>query len=427
MQFHAHHPLNSDVKKQLLITSCIAASGAVLFKLFHPPFFSLFYYATLASCVVHLAAFCFFKYLEPCFYIWLSFFNMVTLSLIIHATGGLLSPYTVILAAILLSNITFGINTVLDVPVLIFIYSTVIAMEYFGYIQRPVLSAADVYKNNATTLIFFGSSILVFIFLARYFENIIITFLKKQISAEHEKNATLKDKILKMNSIYEMGFMVSQLVHEFSNPMTTISGFISLLTSSADINQETKEDLNKISLELNHLTNQIIKLRAFIKPGDGEKNYFLLNSTVDIAVSILKMDHNFKKIEFKKSYDLDTKYIVYGCKDEIQQVIYNFLKNSAESILEANNNNGIIEIIFHKYTENLKICIKDNGKGIEPDKLQNIFDNYFTTKTNGLGLGLGIAKSILDSHKSNLSIASEVGKGTVLEFTISLTPYDLPA
>ncbi|MDH7528947.1 MAG: ATP-binding protein, partial [Ignavibacteria bacterium] len=95
-------------------------------------------------------------------------------------------------------------------------------------------------------------------------------------------------------------------------------------------------------------------------------------------------------------------------KSQLKQVFINLIENS----LDAIEKEGLISIHVYQENEKLNIIFKDNGKGIEPNKLKKIFDPYFTTKKKGSGIGLSIVHKIITEHNGNIFVQSKLNEGT---------------
>jgi signal transduction histidine kinase len=93
------------------------------------------------------------------------------------------------------------------------------------------------------------------------------------------------------------------------------------------------------------------------------------------------------------------------------------VKNAIQSIPEHQEDKSVI-VTVRRYENNVLIIVKDNGRGIEESNKNQIFEPKFTTKSSGMGLGLGIIKNIIENYKGTITFESEYGKGTT--FTVSL-------
>jgi signal transduction histidine kinase len=102
--------------------------------------------------------------------------------------------------------------------------------------------------------------------------------------------------------------------------------------------------------------------------------------------------------------------------DQIHQVLLNLLLNAIQAIEKK----GYIEVGLERDDDEVSIRVKDNGRGIAPQHLSNIFRPFFTTKGNGTGLGLSLARRIVEEHGGRIEVASSVGHGSKFVVTIPL-------
>ena len=103
----------------------------------------------------------------------------------------------------------------------------------------------------------------------------------------------------------------------------------------------------------------------------------------------------------------------------IEQVLINLIRNAVESvsIREPDSREICLQVSAHD-KRCAKIAVSDNGKGIDPQYLSRIFDPFFTSKPDGLGLGLAIVRSLVEAHGGEIKARSNAGPGATIEFTI---------
>jgi signal transduction histidine kinase len=131
---------------------------------------------------------------------------------------------------------------------------------------------------------------------------------------------------------------------------------------------------------------------------------------VDLALDIFNEDYIVFESEEKE-------IITKIDRTQLIRIITNLVKNAIQSIPENQIEKSII-VTVKLMENNVLIKVKDNGIGIEPENVEHIFEPKFTTKTSGMGLGLGIIKNIIENYKGTITFETEFGKGTV--FTVSL-------
>jgi signal transduction histidine kinase len=105
---------------------------------------------------------------------------------------------------------------------------------------------------------------------------------------------------------------------------------------------------------------------------------------------------------------------------QIQQVLLNLLKNGVESMKMAPGNPQVLRIESRVNGDGfILVSVKDSGTGLSPDKMEKIFNTFYTTKSEGLGLGLSISRSIIESHGGRLwAEPNETGSGATFQFTL---------
>jgi signal transduction histidine kinase len=123
------------------------------------------------------------------------------------------------------------------------------------------------------------------------------------------------------------------------------------------------------------------------------------------------------KIELQKAPDLPE---VEHDSDQIHQVLLNLLLNAVQSIEGA----GLVRVEIGWRNDHATVVVSDNGRGISPQHLPNIFRPFYTTKGNGTGLGLSLARRIVEEHHGRIEVSSVVGKGTDFEVVL---PFSMPA
>ncbi len=214
--------------------------------------------------------------------------------------------------------------------------------------------------------------------------------------------------------------IVANVSHELRTPLTSIIGFIKGILDGV-ISKEDENKYLKIAYDeanrLKELTKDIVDV-AKLESGSVKlnKENFILNDLVhDVYIELEEMVKE-KNLEFI----LNEKYTgisVNADKAKIRQVLINILNNSLKF-----TNKGSISITLDTYQGKARVKISDTGIGIQKDKIQYLFNKFFTANdygdaTTGAGLGLNIVKTIIDMHEGNVQIDSTQGKGTTITIT----------
>lgn len=204
-----------------------------------------------------------------------------------------------------------------------------------------------------------------------------------------------------------LGELAAGLAHEIRNPLAGIAGVIDIIgrdlppTSTArGVVKDVRQEITRINRIVADLLETARPRPLQVRPGD-------LNTTVEHAVMLARQQALSKPItiEVRKHPALAR---VNHDSDQIHQVLLNLLLNA----IQATEGKGSIQVdLLHK-DENAIIVVSDNGRGIPPEHLPNIFRPFYTTKGNGTGLGLSLARRIVEEHRGRIEVTSSVGQGS---------------
>ena len=223
--------------------------------------------------------------------------------------------------------------------------------------------------------------------------------------------------------------LIRILSHEILNSTSPI---LSLSNTLSDIIQDDTYEKEKLIEKLNEGLDVIIQrssglikftnaFNTISKLPEPEKTNINTEELIQKLQVLFQKELNELNIDFKFKVFPNAEEL-FADKYQIEQVLINLIKNSIESFA-SKIGNCRISISVSKQNENIKLEITDNGIGIEKDKMDKIFLPFFTTKESGNGIGLSLSKQILNLHKGDIAIESELNRGTkvVLEIPDSHT------
>jgi PAS domain S-box-containing protein len=225
----------------------------------------------------------------------------------------------------------------------------------------------------------------------------------------------LEQELREKENLALIGEVVSSIAHSLSNPLNIISGNADYLLLDRAEDDKEYEELKTIIDETSRITKSIRHLLNFSRPIQVNKERNDLNEIIEGIIASSKFLSDGKKITIKKSLDAKLKPFEFD-RNEIEEVILNIITNAVQAIIS----DGEIKIKTAKDNGAAKIEISDNGPGIPKENLDKIFLPFFSSKEygKGTGLGLSIAMRIIKEHGGELTVKSQVGKGTA--FSICL-------
>jgi two-component system nitrogen regulation sensor histidine kinase NtrY len=216
------------------------------------------------------------------------------------------------------------------------------------------------------------------------------------------------------------------LRHEIMNSMTPIVSLVGTmrLIVNEDIEKSTndQEAVNDLKEALHTLEKRSKGMMQFVNAYRDfttlPKPVFANLSVAELlheVIQLLQTDLTVSGVLWKISVKPET-LTVKADASQIQQVLINLVKNASEAF--SNQTNRLITLTAYQ-TDNVTIIdVADNGDGIEPEAIENIFIPFYTTKKTGSGIGLSLSRQILQQHNGQLNVSSEVGKGTVFTLLI---------
>jgi len=308
-------------------------------------------------------------------------------------------------------QITFMIIYIIITLSLIFVAS-IVSINLSNYISKPLT-----YLFDASTEVERGN---YDIYLKN--DNLDSDFSQLYSTFNNMINRIKNDQIKKsQEGRYEAWKLIAKkLAHEIKNPLTPIQ--LSLDRIDSKFKKQIVEDktlfedhIKTINLQISEITNLLNSFSEFARMPDPE---FSNTNIIDlIDKSILPYKTNYKQISITRNSSLKSNVIKCD-KNQTFRLFTNLIKNSVESIVEKNENNGKIEILIQSNDNSIDFLFQDNGIGFELDQLSNISEPYFTTKTNGSGLGLSIVSKIIFEHKGNINFYNSEN-GANIHFTFN--------
>ena len=209
--------------------------------------------------------------------------------------------------------------------------------------------------------------------------------------------------------------MAKQVAHEIKNPLTPMRLTVQSFQRKFDANDpELKQKLNDYSKTLIQQIDTMSAVASafsnFASMPAQQNETLNVVQVVELALDIFNEDF----IVFKSNKE----YVISKIdRTQLIRIITNLVKNAIQSIPDEQEEKKVL-VSVNEVENDVVITVEDNGIGIESDNIEHVFEPKFTTKTSGMGLGLGIIKNIIENYKGTITFETELGKGTT--FFVSL-------
>jgi two-component system, NtrC family, sensor histidine kinase HydH len=206
-----------------------------------------------------------------------------------------------------------------------------------------------------------------------------------------------------------LGQLSAGLAHELRNPIGTIRASAEMLAKNLPAgNEVAREMAGFISSEVDRTNSLVTRFLEFARPMNARLAAADLSEVIDRAVSHLERNSPRYDVSVYTNYSPDIAPFEFDA-ELIERAIFNLILNAAQSTPAG----GAITIKTRLIGPTVEVAVIDRGAGIDPKHLENIFNPFFTTKPEGVGLGLAIVQKIVDGHGGRMAVESEPGKGSV--------------
>ncbi len=219
----------------------------------------------------------------------------------------------------------------------------------------------------------------------------------------------LEKELKHVSTLAALGEMAATVAHEIRNPLMGISGYTSLLARDLEDDKKNLDTVSKISKGVRALNAIVGNLLDFTKPINPNKMGINPISVIEETIAEFEVDSESKNHTFEIEYKTRNLHAELD-PDLFRQIVYNLAKNA----VQTNPNGGRVKLILKKPPHaHLTLNVEDDGPGIPDDIKENIFTPFFTTKTNGIGLGLATVKKLIELQGGSITAENKPGGGAV--------------
>ena len=234
-----------------------------------------------------------------------------------------------------------------------------------------------------------------------------------------------KQFLIQQSKLAEMGDMIAAIAHQWNEPLVELSALVQDIQTSYLLNElkdnDVKDFVNDSMVQIKYMSKTLSDFRNFLKPST-KKNLFSVSKALNEINEIIGKQIFYSNIQMNFNYkNKNEELLIYGYENEFKQVLLNIINNAKNKIVEKNlplNKKGSIDINIDKCINYNTIEIIDDAGEIDEKIINSIFEPYFTTKEDGMGLGLYMAKIIIeDKMRGIINVRNDENR---VIFTIKL-------
>jgi two-component system sensor histidine kinase HydH len=216
-------------------------------------------------------------------------------------------------------------------------------------------------------------------------------------------------------ALARLGQMAAVVAHEVKNPIAGIRGALQVIGSRMAADARDKPIIGEIITRLDGLNQIVQDLLVFARPRDLRAAPTDLKALVLSTAEHLKHDPSLAGVAIDVTGD---GAMVSLDKEQLQLALQNILMNAAQAM----NGHGRIHVSIERRGNEWTVATTDTGPGMPPEVKEKVFEPFFTTRSRGTGLGLPIAKRVVEAHGGRIAIESAAAGGTVVSLSIPALP-----
>jgi hypothetical protein len=219
-----------------------------------------------------------------------------------------------------------------------------------------------------------------------------------------------------------LGELATGLAHEIRNPLAGIAGVIDIIGRDLPASSPARAMVKDVRLEINQINRILTDLLETARPHPPQMMRSNLNTTVEHAVMLARqqvLSHPIR-IEFLQAPALAD---VEHDSDQIHQVVLNLLLNAVQAI----DGPGTVTVQIGSQEDCAVVTVTDTGRGMTEQQQSQIFRPFYTTRSNGTGLGLSLVRRIVEEHEGQIEVKSELGQGSTFQVQLPFTASIVPA
>jgi signal transduction histidine kinase/ABC-type uncharacterized transport system substrate-binding protein len=251
--------------------------------------------------------------------------------------------------------------------------------------------------------------------------------ITEQKSAEAEV-ALQRREVEHLMRVSVLGELSGSIAHEVNQPLTAIlsnaQAALHLLAQETPDLVEIREALEDIVHEDNRAGEVIHRLRGLLKKGERKVEYVNINDLIRSTIGLLNSELSGRDINVRLDLK-DSEFLARGDSVQLQQVLLNLVMNAMDAMVSTPMaHRSILVSTQEAQTGIVDVLVKDRGHGINPKENGRVFEPFYTTKDHGLGLGLSLCSTIIQSHQGRLTLVNDEGGGAIAVFSL---PIEQPA
>jgi signal transduction histidine kinase len=289
-------------------------------------------------------------------------------------------------------------------------------------VQRPMVELqekiATISNGNLDVAVSFSQSNDEIGDLGRKFNHMVQQLRESRLEIE----TMHRTQMSRAEHLATLGELATGLAHEIRNPLAGIAGVIDIIGRDLPESSPARAMVKDVRLEINQINRILTDLLETARPHPPQMMRSNLNTTVEHAVMLARQQVLSQPIRIELDQAPDLAEVEHD-SDQIHQVVLNLLLNAVQAI----DGPGTVTVQIGSQHDCAVVTVTDTGRGMTEQQQAQIFRPFYTTRSNGTGLGLSLVHRIVEEHEGQIEVTSEPGNGSTFEVQLPFASAAVPA
>jgi C4-dicarboxylate-specific signal transduction histidine kinase len=331
-------------------------------------------------------------------------------------------------ATALLAGGIFALDTVTNLEIAVAVLYVAVVLLSVGFCRKrgvvlvslgcmALTMLSYLFSNNGSHLAGLVNSGMSILAIAA------TTFLALRIESAELAAGEARAQLAHISRVTMLGELTASIAHEVNQPLTAtlINGnaCLSWLGAQPPNLEEATRALERIISDSARASDVIARVRGLFKKSALQRERVNINDIVRDTVALTRIEIEKNRVAVKLQL-ADNLPLVWGDRIQLQQVVLNFVLNAVEAMNDAGGSSPkLLVVSTRQEMQNVLVAVHDSGRGLDPAKISRLFDAFYTTKQDGLGMGLAISRSIIEAHGGKIWAEANNPRGAVFRFLLS--------
>jgi signal transduction histidine kinase len=235
----------------------------------------------------------------------------------------------------------------------------------------------------------------------------------------------MEEKLRASERLSALGLLAAEIAHEIRNPLTVMQMLFHALVESLQLDPTSQRDAALISEKMRQMNRILDQVLSFARSSEPIKESIHAQQLFDDVFLLTRHKLQQQGIDVRSSIP-ENLPLFRADREQIEQVLLNLILNAADAMPKGGVLRLSAAVEWVEGESHLVLAVRDNGEGMSPEQVANLFAPFLTYKDSGTGIGLAIVKKIMENHQSKVEVESKIGQGTKFKLLFPITDPTLP-